>query len=252
MILTDLHVHSVFCDGKNTPEEMVLTAIDKGLKTIGVLAHSFVENDPEGTLSPEKTQEFISCVTALKDKYKDKINVLLGIEADYFSNIDLTPYDYVIGSVHYFSANGKIYLLDYSKDIFVDVVNKVFDGDYYSAAENYYDNVSNEVEKTGADIIAHIDLITKFNENDNLFSTDNPRYINAYKKAIDKLVTYNKPFEINTGVIGRGHRSSPYPAKPVYDYIKSQGGKFILSSDAHSKEGIAFEFSKWAKEFDLL
>ena len=29
----DLHMHTTFCDGKNTPEEMVLSAIDKGLET---------------------------------------------------------------------------------------------------------------------------------------------------------------------------------------------------------------------------
>ena len=29
MIYSDLHMHTVFCDGKNTPEEMVLSAIDK-------------------------------------------------------------------------------------------------------------------------------------------------------------------------------------------------------------------------------
>ena len=33
MIKCDLHTHTVFCDGKNTPEEMVLSAIEKGLDT---------------------------------------------------------------------------------------------------------------------------------------------------------------------------------------------------------------------------
>ena len=34
--MKDLHVHTTFSDGKNTPEEMILAALDKGLETIGV------------------------------------------------------------------------------------------------------------------------------------------------------------------------------------------------------------------------
>ena len=33
--LQNLHQHSTFCDGKNTPEEIVLAAIDKGFDVIG-------------------------------------------------------------------------------------------------------------------------------------------------------------------------------------------------------------------------
>ena len=41
MILTDLHVHTNYCDGKNTPEEMVLAAIEKGMECIGFSVHSY-------------------------------------------------------------------------------------------------------------------------------------------------------------------------------------------------------------------
>ena len=65
------------------------------------------------------------------------------------------------------------------------------------------------------------------------------------KKAIDKLVKYNIPFEINMGAISRGYQDKPYPMPQVLDYIKQKGGKLILSSDSHSKENIAFEYDKW-------
>ena len=38
MIEYDLHMHTTFCDGKNTPEEIVLYAIDKGFSAIGFSA----------------------------------------------------------------------------------------------------------------------------------------------------------------------------------------------------------------------
>ena len=34
MIKCDLHMHTVFSGGKNTPEEMVVSAINKGFKAV--------------------------------------------------------------------------------------------------------------------------------------------------------------------------------------------------------------------------
>ena len=34
MLLTDLHVHSTFCDGHDTPRQIVLCAIEKGVKNL--------------------------------------------------------------------------------------------------------------------------------------------------------------------------------------------------------------------------
>ncbi|MBR6737725.1 MAG: histidinol-phosphatase [Clostridia bacterium] len=243
--LRDLHTHTVYCDGKSTPEEMVVSAIDKGLEEIGVLCHSYVPFDKETSISPSEEERFISEVNALKVKYASKIKVLCGIEQDYYSSPQRKGYDYVIGSVHYFCFNESYYTIDQFPEYFTKIVNDFFGGDYLSAVEHYYELVSNVVEKTGANIIGHIDLITKFNENDKMFSTSHPRYINAYKKAVDKLISYGVPFEINTGVISRGYKSKPYPSKDIIDYIKKAGGKLVINSDAHHANGVAFEFDKW-------
>ena len=37
--MMDLHMHTVFSDGKNTPEEMVEEAIRRGLDTVGISDH---------------------------------------------------------------------------------------------------------------------------------------------------------------------------------------------------------------------
>ena len=37
----DLHMHTTYCDGKSSAEQMVLSAIEKGLDTVGVATHSF-------------------------------------------------------------------------------------------------------------------------------------------------------------------------------------------------------------------
>ena len=41
MIRQNLHTHCTYCDGKNTLEEMVLAAIDKGFSSLGFSSHCF-------------------------------------------------------------------------------------------------------------------------------------------------------------------------------------------------------------------
>ena len=114
----------------------------------------------------------------------------------------------------------------------------------YALAEDYFETVSQAAEKTNADIIGHFDLVSKFNKSA-LFDETDKRYINAWKTAADNLLKFNKPFEVNTGAIFRGYKDFPFPAENIIGYIKEKGGKFILSSDAHSTAGICFEFDKW-------
>ncbi len=245
MILTDLHVHSNFCDGKNSPEELVLAAIKLGVKRLGILAHSYVVGDEDGTLLPDREQEFMSTINALKEKYADKIELLCGLEQDMYAAPPNKGYDYIIGSVHYFCVEGKLMPLDYSEDTFRVSVNELFGGDYLAAAEAYFAEVARVIEVTGADVIGHLDLITKFNGNGKYFDTSDPRYVCAYKRAVDKLVLFGKSFEVNTGGIYRGYKDQPYPSLEIIKYIKSVGGKLILSSDAHRKDALCFEFDKW-------
>ena len=111
-----------------------------------------------------------------------------------------------------------------------NAVDQAFGGDVYLAVEQYYSNVSNVLEKFPADIIGHIDLITKFNEIEPYIDVNNPRYIKAWQTAVDKLIPYNKPFEINTGAISRGYRTTPYPAPDILAYIKQKGGFYGLEA----------------------
>ena len=80
MIKSDLHTHTIYCDGKNSPEEMVVSAIEKGLDEIGIATHSYFDNDIDSSwcIKPEKVADFQAEICALKDKYRNKIKVLCG------------------------------------------------------------------------------------------------------------------------------------------------------------------------------
>jgi len=245
MIGYDLHMHTNFCDGKHSPEEMIVSGINKGLKTIGISGHCNTGFDESYCMTRSVMKKYYDEIHRLKIAYKDKINVLCGVEQDYYAGKPYLDFDYSIGSVHYVYKNGEYISVDHSESILVDAVNKHYNGDFYSFAEDYFSLVGDVIEKTEADIIGHFDLVTKFNEGYKLFDETSPRYIKAYKNAIDKLIPYGKYFEINTGAISRGYRSTPYPSLPALQYIREKGGKVLLSSDSHSADNIAFQFDKW-------
>ncbi len=245
----DLHIHSVYSDGKNTIEEIVLQAIENGFDMIGISDHSYTDFDESYCIKIDAVDEYLEEINFLKNKYKDKIRIYAGIEQDFYSDNNTHHFDYKIGSVHYLKVNDTYISVDESKKILLNDVEKHFNGDIYAYIEQYFETVSKIIEKTNADIIGHLDLISKFNEDGVLFDINNPRYVSAYKTACDKLLVKNKLFEINTGAISRGYRSSPYPSNDIYEYLKSNGARFILSSDSHSVDTIGYLFDKY---YDLI
>ena len=129
--------------------------------------------------------------------------------------------------------------------------------------------MGNIVKKTECDIIGHFDLVTKFNETlpVQIVGTADPRYMTAWMDAVDKIFEdtaelrkSGKPnrletlglieagdrpvFEINTGAMAKGYRTTPYPAADQIKYIKNKGGIFVLSSDSHSTDMICYAFDK--------
>ena len=128
----DLHTHTTYSDGKNTPEEMILAAAYEGLDTIGISDHSYTSIDESYCIKKEKIAEYAAEISALKEKYKGKIEVLCGIEQDYFSDEPTDMFDYAIGSVHYIKAGGEYIPVDESAEILKKAADKHFVGDMYA------------------------------------------------------------------------------------------------------------------------
>ena len=238
-------MHTAYCDGKDTPEEMILSAIDKGLGTVGISSHSYTFFDESYCMQKADIPRCISELRYLRVKYFDKIHVLCGVEQDYYSSSPTDDFDYVIGSVHYVQVEDEYIPVDESAQILKNAAEKHFNGDIYALCELYFQTVADVVKKTDCDIIGHFDLISKFVEKEPLFDVNHPRYIAAWQAAADELVKYDVPFEINTGAISRGYRTQPYPSADMITYIRNRGGRFILSSDAHSKENVAYRFEEY-------
>lgn len=245
MIRGDFHVHTTFCDGSASPEEMVRAALEQGMDAIGFSGHSHTGFDESWCMSADGTRAYRAEIARLKTAYAGRIAVYCGVEQDMCSDAPTAGYDYVIGSVHYLAADGAFLPVDESAWHQTDAAARHFGGDIYAYAEAYYRRLARVQETTGCGVIGHFDLIAKFNEGGALFDERNPRYVAAWQAAADALLASGAVFEINTGAIARGRRSVPYPAPPILDYLIARGARFLLSGDAHRADGLCFGFDTW-------
>jgi len=238
----ELHVHTRFSDGADTPEDMVRAAVAMGLDTIGFSDHAHTPFDESWCMAKGAETAYRTEILRLREAYAAKIRVLCGIEQDLYSDTPTDGYDYVIGSVHYILADGAYLPVDETPALLQEAADAHFGGDIYALAEAYYAAVSQVPEKTRATIIGHFDLITKFIQREPLFDVNHPRYTAAWQRAADTLLQSGLPFEINTGAMSRGYRTVPYPAPEIIEYLRARGAKFLLSGDSHSADTLCYRF----------
>lgn len=231
-----LHTHSTFCDGKDTLEEMVKSAIEKGFDSIGFSGHSYMDIYAEFSMTPEKAAEYKVEIKRLQQVYGDKIRIFCGLEKDNYTKACTAGYDYLLGSVHCVQYGEQLVFVDWTADKAWDAIRNVFGGDGLAYAEAYYEAIADLPNHGSFDILGHIDLVTKFIEkHPDMFDTTHPRYRAAVIKAAEALVGKVKYFEVNTGAISRGYRTTPYPDPFIIKEMKRLGFGAIISSDCHDR-----------------
>ena len=101
MQLFNLHTHSIFSDGKSTPEDVVLEAINQGLKALGFSDHSPVPFENSFAIKNDEVNNYITTIKSLKEKYKDQIDNLLNskMESDKKAQIGCKIMDLFIQDV---------------------------------------------------------------------------------------------------------------------------------------------------------
>ena len=239
----NLHTHTTFCDGKHSAEEMVLAAIDAGMEVLGFSGHSSLPFSLDWCMTEQKQKEYQQEILRLQKVYADQLEILLGIEQDFFTGRPAYSYDYVIGSVHCLPFEEEVVMVDESASILTDAANRYCGGDLYELCRKYYELVACVADETACDIVGHFDLITKFNEGGKMFSEEDPRYLHSAMEALDALLEKDLVFEINTGAISRGYRITPYPNPILLRRIAEKRGRITITSDAHAKENLLCAYS---------
>ncbi len=250
MFPQNLHTHTIFSDGKNTPEEMALGAIRAGCRSLGFSEHSPMPAaaDADGwSMEAARETAYRAEVLRLRGAYQDRLEIFLGLELDADSPAPELPYDYLIGSVHGIWRDGCYLSIDASAEEFVRNVREHFGGNCYAFAAACFEREAAFLPRCGCQIVGHFDLVTKFNEGGRFFDESDPRYVRAALEALEAVMERDVIFEVNTGAISRGYRTAPYPAPFLLRAIRERGGRVCITSDTHSDGTVACAFSQAAE-----
>lgn len=268
----NLHTHTVFCDGKNTAEEMVLSAIKKGFTILGISGHClhplssdfYKAPDDDWHMKPAEIPDYLAEIKRLKSAYEDKIQIVTGFEADYFvdSKIGSTiPHaesyscfnpDYLIGSVHFVNTPKGFYTVDHTVENIQENLTKLYTNpatgkiDGKKAVCEYFAAEREMLEKGKFNIIGHPDLIRKRNGILKLFNEQESWYVDEIKATAKAIAKAGVVTEINTGAIARGIMDDVYPSTPFLEYLYSYGVPVCINSDCHNADFLDCAYDKAA------
>jgi histidinol-phosphatase (PHP family) len=226
--MVDYHMHSVLSDGQNSYEEMIRTAISKGLDEIGFSDHVCLK-PVDWAIRMEDIPVMTRQILDLKEEYKDQIQIRYGIEVDYFPGHDVElkeliesiPVDYVIGSVHFIG--------DWNFDVDQSLYGKWSNDKLY---EKYFALVQKAAQSGLFDTIGHIDIIKKFR----IYPETNQDKL--FEDTIKIIKEHNLVVELNTGGMDRPCAEFT-PGPRLLEMCYQHHVPVTLASDAHKAEQIA-------------
>jgi len=209
-------------------DEYIEEAIRAGTQYFGFSDHAPMDFDLEYRMTFAQMQSYERDVLHAKEKYKDKIEILLGYEVDYLeghmdSRVLHAKVDYLIGSVHFIEGWG------FDNPEFI---GRWREQDIDEVWQKYFDAIEAMAKSGLFDIVGHLDLIKVFK-----FMPQGD--INAMaNKALLAIKKADMVLELNIA----GYRKDVKEAYPSRDLLKEAYRLDIpitFASDAHKPEQVA-------------
>lgn len=245
--LSNCHTHTNNCDGRSPAHEVVKSAYDAGFVSLGFSGHATMPGECEWCMTEESTKIYNEQLEALKKEYEGKMEILRGIEWDVeCPDLKAGEFDYCLGSVHILKGEKGSFDIDHTAQVLQQAVDTLFDGNWLKMAEYYYGRVYDCAVKPFVDVLGHIDLITKFNNDFVQFNEDDKEYQKIALECVDRILEARPDiiFEVNTGAMNRAGKKRPYPAPFILEHMCKKGAKITITSDCHSADTLTFAFEK--------
>lgn len=242
----DCHTHSLNSDGRNSVEEMCISAIEKGIDGITITDHADMNFYNECNIY-EKIKNSMRDISEAQEKYSDKLKIFKGIELGEYilapqkakEILTADCYDAVLCSVHYVPKAG--WFLPYSK---IDFGNPAITDDFIKEYTGlYFDLLSETIDVCDFDILAHIHCPARYVIGKYGRECDIMIFEDKIKEILKKIIDRNIALEINSARMRVGDTVYNFRLKEVLEMYRQLGGKLItLGSDAHSKAYVANNF----------
>ncbi|MFV0255748.1 MAG: histidinol-phosphatase [Erysipelotrichaceae bacterium] len=226
MIKTNYHTHTYRCKhavGKD--EDYVINAIKSGYKILGFSEHTPLMADKDqhnrSRMTIEELPDYLDSVLALKEKYKDDIEILVGLECEYFSDYedyfkelkDKYHLDYLILGNHYYQEVGH--------DGYYGGITK--EKEYLLDA--YLENSYKALKSGLYSMFAHPDIICRSAD---LVIDD--KVIAVFEKICEYSLEFDIPLEYNLSGLKHG---VGYPNDAFFKVVAQKGCKVIMNGDCH-------------------
>ncbi|MCZ8515452.1 histidinol-phosphatase [Paenibacillus filicis] len=236
----DLHTHHQRCGhaiGKI--EDYIHSAIKTELDVIGISDHSpfFAEEEDQAfagsAMAKSEFPSYISEVLLLKEKYQDRIEVLLGMESDFFPEhfehyrkfYSQVPFDYIIGSVHYVN---RFHIFDKKR------WNNAAECDLLTEKEQYYQLIQQSVHSGMFDILGHMDGMKGCNPAVSDIQTD------MLDLTLKVIADSGAAVEINTSG-KRKECQAWFPSDDILERACHYGINVTFGSDSHDPQHVGYE-----------
>ena len=239
-----------FCGhAKGKLEPVVQRAIEAGFTHYGLSEHCpryrdqdlYVDEAALG-MTPASLAEtfraYIDEAFALRERYADRIQVLVGFETERLPPGDwharmrelraLAPFEYVIGSVH--DVDGV--WVDYKREVTEELAERV--GGRARLQALYFDAVADMVGTLKPEVVGHIDLIRKF-EGDG--ASIDPAAWPHLEAALEAVRAAGAALDVNSGAFRRG-LSPVYPLPAILQRARQMGVGVTLGDDGHGAHDV--------------
>ncbi|KAK5056093.1 hypothetical protein LTR84_012645 [Exophiala bonariae] len=254
------HSHSgQFCEGhaRDSLEEIVLTAISKGMHTFALTEHMprhdqdrYPEEEEAGaTLASalENEAAYFKEAVRLREKYGSRIALPIGFECDWIRpeslelierSIQSYAFDFFVGSVHHVHTIP----IDYDHAFYQQARDKA-GGTDERLFEDYFDAQLAMLQATKPPVVGHFDLIRLKSDDPDGGFKHLPGVWDRIERNLDYVASYGATLELNLASLRKG-MSEPYPQAEICEAALKKGIKFCLSDDSHGIDQVALNYHR--------
>lgn len=230
--MIDLHMHTQFSDGKDIHSDHIQVAKQKGITIMGFADHICLK-DVKWALPLDKVNQMTTILDQLKKQTKE-LKLLYGVEFDYFPDrekelsqlINSLPIDYAIGSVHFIGD----WNYDTSREGYT---NWDIDALYH----RYFEIVKQAAQSGLFDVLAHLDLIKKFE----IWPSSDMESL--YREVVKVIAKSDVAVELNTSGVDRPCGEF-FPNDQILKLLCEYNVPISMGSDAHRKEQVGRYFDE--------
>ena len=235
----NLHTHTTRCrHASGTEREYIEVAVRGGLKRLGFSDHApYVFKDGYYStyrMYPEQQEDYVTTLQALREEYKDKIDLQIGYEAEYYPEF----FEAFLRQITRFEVNYLILGQHFMESEMTHRYSGLTTDD--EAYLEAYVNQTCEAMRTGLfTYFAHPDLLN--------YTGDPVIFAKQYSRLIGCAIDCKMPLEINLlGV--RENRAYPHDA--FFKLCGEMGAEVCIGCDAHTAD-VTVDSASFAKAMEM-